>query len=68
MCIFVQSHLMVLIVDKKKYNKSKIDKQIKELKPAKVFDAKKFAGKILWEEDPLVYQKRLRNEWNQDNL
>jgi len=58
---------MVLIVEKK-YNKNKIDKMIKELKPAKVFDPKKFAGKLLWEEDPLTYQKRIRNEWNQDTL
>ncbi len=55
---------MVVIVEKKKYNKSKIDKQIKEFKPAKVFDAKKFAGKILWKEDPLAYQKRIRHEWD----
>lgn len=48
----------------KKYNKNKIDKQIKEFKPTKEFKSKKFAGKILWEEDPLAYQKRIRDEWD----
>ncbi|MEN9447773.1 MAG: hypothetical protein RJA25_1063 [Bacteroidota bacterium] len=54
---------MVLII-KKKYNAKKVNQQLKELKPVKVFDASKFAGKIKWNEDPLTYQKRIRNEWN----
>ena len=36
---------MVLII-KKKYNAKKVNQQLKELKPVKVFDASKFAGKI----------------------
>lgn len=54
---------MVLII-KKKFNKKKVDKQIQDLKPLKTFNPKKFAGKIKWDEDPLIFQKRLRDEWN----
>ncbi|HEY0261733.1 MAG TPA: hypothetical protein VGB95_01815 [Chitinophagales bacterium] len=54
---------MVLIV-KKKYNRKKVNELIKEFKPTKVFDPKKFAGKIMWNEEPLAFQKRLRNEWD----
>lgn len=32
-------------------------------KPKKVFDAYKHCGVIKLKEDPLVTQKRLRNEW-----
>jgi hypothetical protein len=54
---------MVVVIERK-YDKKKINKLIEELKPVKVFDASKFAGKIKWDEDPLEYQKRIRNEWN----
>jgi hypothetical protein len=54
---------MVVVVEKK-YSRKKINQLISDLKPAKIFDPKKFAGKINWEEDPLEYQKRIRNEWN----
>jgi hypothetical protein len=54
---------MVVVIEKK-YDKRKINKQIKAIKPTKIFDAKKFAGKIIWNEDPEEYQKRIRNEWN----
>ena len=54
---------MVVVIEKK-YDKQKIDKLLNEIKPVKIFDAKKFAGKIQWNEDPVTYQKRLRNEWN----
>ena len=54
---------MVVVIEKK-YTKQKINKILSEIKPVKIFDAKKFAGKIQWEEDPLTYQKRIRDEWN----
>ncbi|GHU62002.1 hypothetical protein FACS1894123_02230 [Bacteroidia bacterium] len=54
---------MVVVIEKK-YDRKKINKLIEALKPVKVFDASKFAGKINWNEDPLAYQKRIRNEWN----
>ncbi len=43
-------------------------KAVKEMlakrKCAKKFDAKKFCGKIKFDEDALVIQQRLRNEWD----
>ena len=54
---------MVVVIEKK-YNKQRIDKLLSEIKPTKIFDAKRFAGKIQWNEDPVAYQKRMRNEWN----
>jgi hypothetical protein len=62
-CIFVKKYFMVVVVEKK-YSRKKVDQLINDLKPVKLFDPKKFAGKINWEEDPLVYQKRIRNEWD----
>lgn len=49
---------------RKKYNPREADKMLRKMKPAKLFDSRRFAGKILWSEDPLVYQKRVRNEWD----
>ncbi|GHV09926.1 hypothetical protein FACS1894162_1760 [Bacteroidia bacterium] len=54
---------MVVVIEKK-YNQQKINKLMGEFKPVKIFDASKFAGKIEWGEEPLEYQKRIRNEWN----
>lgn len=53
-----------MVVTLEKNDVKKIDKIITSIKPAKLFNALKFAGKISWEEDPLLYQKRARNEWN----
>jgi hypothetical protein len=54
----------MIIELEKKYNPREMDKMLRKMKSKKLFDARRFAGKILWEEDPLVYQKRVRNEWN----
>ena len=53
---------MVMALEKN--DVKKFDKIITGIKPAKLFNSMKFAGKISWEEDPLAYQKRVRNEWN----
>jgi len=37
---------------------------LNKVKPVKRFDAKKHLGKVKWNEDPLEYQKRIRDEWN----
>jgi hypothetical protein len=57
-----KSNMMVVV--EKKYDRKKVDELIEKFKPAKVFDAKKFAGTINWKEDPVEYQKRVRNEWD----
>jgi hypothetical protein len=54
---------MIVVIDKT-YDKKKVDRLLSEIKPEKLFDARKFAGKIKWDEDPLAYQKRMRDEWD----
>jgi hypothetical protein len=34
-----------------------------KVKPVKRFNANKHLGKVKWNEDPLEYQKRIRDEW-----
>lgn len=53
-----------MVMTLEKNNVNKFDKIIADIKPVKLFNATKFAGKISWEEDPLTYQKRVRNEWH----
>jgi hypothetical protein len=48
----------------KKINSPKsLTDALKKLKPVKSFDASKHLGKVNWVEEPLEYQKRLRDEW-----
>ena len=42
--------------------KSEIADQFKQLKQAKKLDVGKYAGKLKWGQDPLDYQRRLRDE------
>jgi hypothetical protein len=37
---------------------------LNNVKPVKRLNAKKHLGKVKWNEDPLEYQKRIRDEWN----
>ncbi len=41
-----------------------LNNALDKIKPVKQFDAKKHLGKVKWDEDPLDYQKRIRDEWN----
>ncbi len=41
------------------------NKMLHELKIVKVLSAKKYSGRLQLKEDPLVYQKRVRREWNE---
>ena len=54
---------MVIEVERT-HSKSQVDKMLRQITPQKLFDARRFAGQVAWEEDPLEYQKRIRNEWN----
>lgn len=58
----------MLITIKKDTCKQKIDKLLINPKPRKAFHAKMFLGKVKWGEDACQYQKRLRDEWDQDNV
>ncbi len=53
---------MVTII-KKGTNKKEIEKTLSNLKSAKKLDAYKYCGKIKLKEDPMVIQKKLRDEW-----
>jgi hypothetical protein len=54
----------MLITIKKENGKQEVDKLLANLKPRKVFQSKKFLGRLKWGEDALLYQKRLRDEWD----
>ena len=56
----------MVIVLKKGTGKSGIGRileKIKRSKPAKGIDAYKYCGIIKFPDDPLEFQKRMRNEW-----
>jgi hypothetical protein len=53
----------MVITIKKESGKLEVDKLLADLKPRKVFQSKKFLGKLKWGEEALQYQKRLRDEW-----
>lgn len=56
------------IIVNKKTSETEIRKAIEEMqkqgKKAKAMDTKLFFGKMTWNEDPLVFQNKLRDEWN----
>ncbi len=40
-------------------------KMLHRLKSVKKLSVKKFCGKLKLKEDPMAYQKRVRQEWNE---
>lgn len=54
----------ITIEVEKEYHKAEVDKKLSRRKSKKLFDARRFAGRIAWKEDPLAYQKRIRDEWD----
>jgi len=55
---------MGIIILKKGEKKAIRHRKLSGLKnQIKVLDAYKYLGKIQWPEDPLKFQKRLRDEW-----
>jgi hypothetical protein len=53
---------MVTII-RKGADKKEIEKVLSTLKSPKKFDAYKHSGKITLAEDPLVIQKKMRDDW-----
>lgn len=53
---------MVTLINKSTDLKE-INKKISQLKGVKKFDSKKHSGVIKLEEDPLIVQDKLRNDW-----
>ena len=52
----------MVIAIKSNLTKAEVEAQINKFRPKKRFDAKKYAGKVLWGQDGLEYQKELRSE------
>jgi hypothetical protein len=52
------------MIIRKDTTKQDIEKIFLNQKPRKVFHSKSFLGKLNWGEDALMYQKRLRDEWD----
>ena len=44
--------------------KKKLNEVLRKIKLTKKLHAKRHLGKVLWGEDALAFQKRLRDEWN----
>jgi hypothetical protein len=45
---------------------AELEKKLYHGKPTAGFDAKKFNGVLKLQEDPMVIQKKLRNDWERD--
>lgn len=58
----------MLIKTGKKIDKKKLKNALKETSKKKVFQAKKHKGTVEWDEEPLAYQKRIRQEWDERNM
>ena len=53
-----------MVIDiKKSATKNEMKTVLAKLSSPKKLDAKRFVGTIKWGEDPIAYQKRLRDEW-----
>lgn len=54
----------MITVIKKGSNKTHIDKLLNKALQTKGVDTRKYCGVISLKEDPLVIQKRMRDEWD----
>ena len=54
---------MTLIVRKIRSAKN-LTEALNKVKPVKRFNANRHLNKVKWDEDPIEYQKRIRNEWD----
>ncbi|MFZ4463869.1 MAG: hypothetical protein ACOYN5_08470 [Bacteroidales bacterium] len=53
---------MVVIINKSA-GKKKLNEALRKMKQSKVLKSADYSGKVQWNEDPVEYQKKLRNEW-----
>ncbi len=49
---------------KKTATKEEVEQLLKKIKPRKLFNAKKYLGKLKLGIDGVEYQRALRDEWN----
>ncbi len=45
----------------------KVKNRVKNIKSVKAFPAKRFLGKLKLADDPIVYQKQVREEWDESS-
>jgi len=62
-CLPYLLKIMTTIIKRIRSAKTLTD-ALNKVKPVKCFDAKRHLGKVKWDEDPLEFQKRIRNEWD----
>ena len=53
----------MVIEIKKAMSKAEIQRALDRIPNRKKLNAKQFLGTVKWPEDPVAYQKRLRDEW-----
>ena len=53
----------MVIEIKKAMSKAEVQRALANIPSRKNLNAKQFVGTVKWPEDPLTYQKRLRDEW-----
>ena len=59
---FRQKTPMVIEI-KKTMSKAEMKQALTHAQGRKTLDAKRFVGTVKWLEDPIAYQKRMRDEW-----
>lgn len=53
----------MVIEIKKTMSKADMQRILAQIQAGKKLNARRFVGTVKWEQDPLAYQKQLRNEW-----
>ncbi len=53
----------MVIEIKKTMSKAEVQRALTTAQSKKTLDAKRFVGTVKWSEDPVAYQKKLRDEW-----
>ena len=53
----------MVIEIKKTMSKAEMKQALTHAQGRKTLDAKRFVGTVKWLEDPIAYQKRMRDEW-----
>lgn len=53
----------MVIKTKKSMSKADIQNALANIPARKKLNARQFLGTVKWPEDPIAYQKRMRDEW-----
>ena len=62
--VYLGKYIVVMVIEiKKAMSKAEIQRALDRIPNRKKLNAKQFLGTVKWPEDPVAYQKRLRDEW-----